>query len=94
MTITGPIGHEEMRSNIFKAVFHILVIYVILNLYGCAFITHKIPAPCGVTGYIDLPAGSKIQGVPLPTDENKAYTVVTPKAGFWMSTECMGRLDR
>jgi hypothetical protein len=63
-------------------------------LSGCALLTPKIPAPCGVTGYIDMPTGTKIQGVPLPTDENKTYTVVTPKPGFWMSLECMGRLDR
>ncbi len=67
---------------------------VILSLWGCSMIPHKLPAPCGVNDYIACPAGTKIAGVPLPTDENKTYTVVTPKVGFWISAECDERIGR
>jgi hypothetical protein len=61
---------------------------------GCSLLPYKLPAPCGVTDYVDCPKGTKISGVPLPTDEGKTYTVVTPKTGFWISTECDERIGR
>ena len=62
---------------------------------GCSILQPKhLPAPCGVNDYIACPQGTKIQGVPLPTDENKTYTVVTPKLGFWISQECDERIGR
>lgn len=70
-----------------------LVLSVII-LSGCSALQSKLPAPCGVNDYIACPAGTKIQGVPLPTDENKTYTVVTPKLGFWISQECDERIGR
>ena len=65
-----------------------------IGFSGCLTLTSKLPAPCGVTDYVDCPKGTKISGVPLPTDENKTYTVVTPKTGFWISTECDERIGR
>ena len=66
-----------------------------VSVTGCSLIPHKLPAPCGVTDYIACPQGTKISGVPLPTDEvNKTYTVVTPKLGFWISQECDERIGR
>lgn len=82
--ITGRIGRGV-------TLFSLISIFL---LSGCASMFNKITAPCGVTGYVDMPAGTKIVGIALPTDENKTYTIVTPKHGFWISTECMGRLDR
>ena len=62
---------------------------------GCSALQPKhLLAPCGVTDYIECPVGTKINGVPLPTDENKTYTVVTPKVGFWISQECDERIGR
>jgi hypothetical protein len=64
-------------------------------LCGCAMFQPKhLLAPCGANDYIACPIGTKIQGVPLPTDENKTYTVVTPKVGFWISMECDERIGR
>lgn len=59
---------------------------------GCA---HKQlgSVPCGVEDYVFIPKESKLANVPLPTDENKTYTVVTKKDGFWISKDCDSRRD-
>ena len=67
----------------------------VIGLEGCAMLPQKhLLAPCGASDYIECPVGTKISGVPLPTDENKTYTVVTPKLGFWISQECDERIGR
>ena len=71
-----------------------MLVLAVIVLSGCAMLPKKLPAPCGVTDYIEIPVGGKIQGVKLPTDENKTYTVVTPKVGFWISQECDERIGR
>ena len=68
----------------------------VIGLEGCAMFQPKhLLAPCGVNDYIEIPAGGKIAGVKLPTDEaGKTYTVVTPKVGFWISQACDERIGR
>jgi len=70
------------------------LVLAVIVLSGCSMIEKKLPAPCGVNDYIACPQGTRISGVPLPTDENKTYTVVTPKLGFWISQECDERIGR
>lgn len=75
----------------------LLVLVVIASslLCGCSMLEKKLPAPCGVNDYIDTDVGTVITGVTLPTDEaGKKYNVVTPKKGFWISTDCDNRLGR
>lgn len=59
---------------------------------GCAFFKPGT-VPCGATDYGYLPKGTKIEGVPLPTDESKTYTVIIPKESFWISKDCDARRD-
>jgi len=67
---------------------------VVIALSGCSMLQPKVPAPCGVGDYIETSVGTKISGVEVPTDENKTYTIVTPKNGFWMSLDCHNRIGR
>jgi hypothetical protein len=67
---------------------------VVIVLSGCA-LTKKLPAPCGVTDYIEMPKGTVVTNVGLPTDEaGKKYNVITPKDGFWISLDCDNRIGR
>jgi hypothetical protein len=67
---------------------------IVLSLFaGCAVFSKKLPAPCGVTDYIETKEGDVINGVSLPTDENKTYNVVLPKVGAWFSQECYERIN-
>lgn len=45
------------------------------------------------TDFVYMPKGTKIANVGLPTDENKTYTIVTPKDGWWISKEGDARLN-
>ena len=67
---------------------------VVIALSGCSMLEKKLPAPCGVGDYVETAVGTKITGVALPTDEDKTYTIVTPKPGFWMSLDCDNRIGR
>ena len=72
----------------------VLAVIALSLLCGCSAFQKSLPAPCGATDYIACPAGTKINDVPLPTDEDKTYTIVTPKVGFWISQECDERIGR
>lgn len=67
---------------------------IVLSFIGCAHSENRFPAPCGANDYIEIPTGGKIADVPLPTDENKKYTIVTGKPGFWISLDCDNRIGR
>lgn len=73
-----------------------MVALISILLSGCAGLHSRaaLVAPCGASDYIETEEGNKILDVKLPTDENKTYTVVTPKNGFWMSLECHNRLEK
>ena len=72
----------------------VLVLTSVMLVSGCAYLPKsKVQSPCGVDGYIQMPAGSVVTGVPLPTDENKKYNIVTDKDGFWMSLACHDLLE-
>ncbi len=70
-----------------------MLVLAVIALSGCAF-SKPLPAPCGVTDYVEVPKGGTIANVPLPTDESKTYTIVTPKPGFWISLDCDKRIGR
>lgn len=78
----------------------LLVLISTLLVSGCAMLDRKsvqntVQSPCGVEGYIQIPAGSVITGVSLPTDEpNKKYNIVTQVNGFWMSLPCHDLLEK
>lgn len=61
-----------------------------LVLSGC--ITKKTALVGGAEDLIFVPKGGEIANVPLPTNENKTYTVVTPKAGYWISLQGWNRV--
>ncbi len=61
-------------------------------LSGCVW-GKKLAVPLGATDYIFCPKGSEIAGVPLPTNEKKSYTIVTPKDGFWISKSGFNRME-
>lgn len=72
-----------------------LLVLSVIVLSGCSMLEKKLPAPCGVSDYIEMPKGSVVTGVPLPTDEaGKTYNIVTPKDGFWISMACDERIGR
>ncbi len=74
---------------------HIGIIGLIsIALSGCAASKQYVVSPCGSSDYIDIPKGGIIQSVPLPTDENKNYNIITPKSGFWMSFDCHNRMEK
>lgn len=73
----------------------LVAVSVGLSLFsGCSSLKGSLPAPCGVNDYIECPVGTSISGVPLPTNEGKTYTIITPKKGFWISQECDERIGR
>ena len=76
----------------------LVLVAIVLSsmLCGCAMFKAKnLPAPCGVTDYIEMPKGTVVTGVALPTDETgKKYNVVVPKDGFWISLDCDDRIGR
>lgn len=62
------------------------------SVSGCAHKTSSESA-LAATDFIYIPKGTHISGVALPTDENKTYTIVTPKDGWWISKEGDDRLN-
>lgn len=71
--------------------FWILGLSAIL-LSGCASKSSVVIG--GVEDFIRVPKASKIADVPLPTDENKKYTVLTQKDGVWLSLDAWNRLEK
>lgn len=72
------------------------LISIVLVSSGCAMLKKAdVVSPCGVDHYVELPVGSVITGVPLPTDEaDKKYNIVTRHPGFWMSLPCHDLLEK
>ena len=66
-----------------------LLISILLS--ACAHSTSQME---GVDNVIDIPAGGIIENVPLPTDENKTYRIVTKKPGRWVSLEAWARYEK
>ena len=58
-----------------------------ITLSGCGLIPKKSIYVGGAEDFIRIPKGTAIRNVPLPTDESKTYTVITPKDGFWISLD-------
>jgi hypothetical protein len=48
----------------------------------------------GVEDFIRVPKDSKINDVPVPTDEAKKYTIVTQKDGVWLSLDAWNRVEK
>ena len=66
---------------------------VVVN--GCAHKPQTVSdyQALAATDFVYCPKGTKIANVGLPTDENKTYTIVTPKDGWWISKEGDARLN-
>ena len=62
---------------------------------GCAHKPQTIQdyQALAATDFVYMPKGTRIANVGLPTDENKTYTIVTPKDGWWISKEGDARLN-
>jgi len=57
------------------------------SVSGCASKNNDAKTALAATDFIYIPKGTAIAGVALPTNENKTYTIVTPKDGWWISKE-------
>lgn len=71
----------------------LMVVLTSILLSGCTASRDSVVVG-GVEDYIQIPKSSKIENVPLPTDENKTYTVVTQKNGVWLSLEAWNRIEK
>lgn len=67
------------------------LISVLLN--GCQS-TPNPTTPCGVADYIEMPQGSIVKNVPLPTEPAGVYDIKAPKNGMWISLDCYNRLEK
>lgn len=68
----------------------LMVLTISLAVSGC--LSRKTALIGGADDIIFIPKGGQIANVPLPTDENKNYTVVTPKSGYWISMNGFNRI--
>jgi hypothetical protein len=51
--------------------------------------------PAGITDFVQLPVGTVITKVPLPTDEpNKLYNIVISKPSIAISLDCWDRVKK
>ena len=71
----------------------LLVVSVIgLSLSGCAMLKGRTE-PMGITDWVELPVGTVITGVPLPTDEpNKKYNIIVSKPSAMVSLDGLDRM--
>ena len=70
----------------------LMVSLISVILSGCA---HSRPAVVGgVEDMIRIPKGVIINNVALPTDEGKAYNVITQKDGYWLSLDAWNRIEK
>ena len=67
---------------------------IAVSLSGCAMFKGPIE-PGGVTDWVELPVGSVITGVALPTDEpNKKYNIVVSKPSAVVSLDMLDRMGK
>ena len=72
----------------------LVMIAIGLSLSGCAMLRGPVE-PGGVNDWIELPAGSVITGVALPTDEpNKKYNIITTKPGAFVTLDMLDRMGK
>jgi len=73
----------------------LLVIIVIgLSITGCALLQGRTE-PMGITDWVELPIGTEISGVPLPTtEEGKTYTIVVSKPSAMVSLDGLDRMGK
>jgi hypothetical protein len=64
-----------------------------VSVEGCANKNIDAKTALAATDFIYIPKGTPITGVKLPTDENKTYTIITPKDGWWISKDGDERLN-
>lgn len=64
---------------------------IAITLSGCA---SKVAVIGGVRDMIEVPKGSVIKNVALPTTEGKAYDIQTDKDGFWLSKDAINRYQK
>ena len=62
--------------------------------YGCSMLKPEVE-PAGITDYVQLPVGTVITKVPLPTDEaGKLYNIVISKPSIAISLDCWDRVKK
>ena len=72
----------------------LVMIAIALSLSGCAYFRGPIE-PGGVNDWIELPVGTVITGVPLPTDEpDKKYNIVISKPSAAVSLDMLDRMGK
>lgn len=81
-----------MRKNYMIGFF--LIGFYLIGFSGCALLKPRIE-PAGVTDYVQLPVGTVITKVPLPTDEQgKLYNIVISKPSIAISLDCWDRVKK
>ena len=65
-----------------------------LSLSGCSMLRGRTE-PMGITDWVELPVGTVITNVPLPTDEpGKKYNIVVSKPSAMVSLDGLDRMDK
>jgi len=65
----------------------LMLVLSLIGLSGCALLPKRVIIAGGPEDVLVIPMGSSISNIPLPTDENKTYTIVTQKDGLWISLD-------
>lgn len=66
----------------------------VIMLSGCALLKPKVE-PGGIRDWVELPVGTVITGVPLPTDEaGKKYNIIISKPSAAVSLEMLDRMGK
>lgn len=68
---------------------------ILLSLFsGCAMLKARVE-PGGIKDWVELPVGTIITGVPMPTDEpNKKYNIVISKPSAAVSLDMLNRMGK
>ena len=69
-----------------------ILLMISVALSGCA--SSRPAVVGGVEDMIRIPKGVIINNVALPTDEGKAYNVITQKDGYWLSLDAWNRIEK
>ena len=71
-----------------------LLVLVAITLSSCSMLRPEVE-PAGITDYVQLPVGTVITKVPLPTDEaGKLYNIIISKPSIAISLDCWDRVKK
>ena len=72
----------------------IALVIIAIMLEGCALMKPRVE-PGGIKDWVELPVGTVITGVPLPTDEpGKKYNIIISKPSASVSLDMLDRMGK